>query len=427
MKNLSRNTAAVLVVTLFTGLAVFSAIQLGGRLFGTPSANAQTVSAQAAQTQTSSGDGYGESTDQYGYGEARTATATPTARAPAATTRAPAARGTATRTVRAARARTPARRIRARRPAAPPPRATPRSDGIAPKPASTTENAGARARQQRPSPQGRGCRARAVRSHRTWYTARTLVLWSDRISMERQTRRTGAMPAKREIDWAALTTGSTVSESVAAHIQRWIQDGSLEPGIRLPPSGSWPAFWESPVRLCDRPCTNSRSKGSSPASRAWAPWCSLLEHRSATWSARSTGRAARAGDRRLRLVFEPQIVERAAFAAPRPTSPSWRSCVPWSMRRCPHATPRRTTRASRRFARATHNALLVALAETTANWLREARMATHARSAAREASWREHLDLLAAVRRRDGGLARRLMREHVDSATRQMIAAAAGA
>ena len=54
MKNLSRNTAAVLVVTLFTGLAVFSAIQLGGRLFGTPSANAQTISAQAAQTQTSS-------------------------------------------------------------------------------------------------------------------------------------------------------------------------------------------------------------------------------------------------------------------------------------------------------------------------------------------------------------------------------------
>jgi hypothetical protein len=29
MKNLSRNTAAVLVLTLFTGLAVFSAIQLG--------------------------------------------------------------------------------------------------------------------------------------------------------------------------------------------------------------------------------------------------------------------------------------------------------------------------------------------------------------------------------------------------------------
>ncbi len=43
MKNLSRNTAAVLVITLFTGLAVFSAIQLGGRLFGTSTANAQTV------------------------------------------------------------------------------------------------------------------------------------------------------------------------------------------------------------------------------------------------------------------------------------------------------------------------------------------------------------------------------------------------
>ena len=61
MKNLTRNTAAVLVVTLFTGLAVFSAIQLGGRLFGTSSANAQTITAvqQAAESEYSDGgDGY---------------------------------------------------------------------------------------------------------------------------------------------------------------------------------------------------------------------------------------------------------------------------------------------------------------------------------------------------------------------------------
>jgi len=65
MKNLTRNTAAVLVVTLFTGLAVFSAIQLGGRLFGTTSASAQTVTSQAAVQQpaeSDSGDG-----DDYGY------------------------------------------------------------------------------------------------------------------------------------------------------------------------------------------------------------------------------------------------------------------------------------------------------------------------------------------------------------------------
>ena len=61
MKNLTRNTAAVLVVTLFTGLAVFSAIQLGGRLFGTTSASAQTVAAQAAVQQSA------ESDDDYGY------------------------------------------------------------------------------------------------------------------------------------------------------------------------------------------------------------------------------------------------------------------------------------------------------------------------------------------------------------------------
>jgi hypothetical protein len=62
MRNLTRNTAAVLVVTLFTGLAVFSAIQLGGRLFGTTSANAQTITAQAAVQQPAA-----ESDDDYGY------------------------------------------------------------------------------------------------------------------------------------------------------------------------------------------------------------------------------------------------------------------------------------------------------------------------------------------------------------------------
>jgi hypothetical protein len=61
---LFRNTTAVLVLTLFTGLAVFTAIQLGGRLFGTSSASAQTVSSQSAQTQSgSSSQGY---TDPYG-------------------------------------------------------------------------------------------------------------------------------------------------------------------------------------------------------------------------------------------------------------------------------------------------------------------------------------------------------------------------
>jgi hypothetical protein len=91
MKNLSRNTAAVLVLTLFTGLAVFSAIELGDRLLGTSMANAQTATSPAV---TSSGDaqsadeyyddgtsgygnGYGQGSDDsggsyadpYGYGE----------------------------------------------------------------------------------------------------------------------------------------------------------------------------------------------------------------------------------------------------------------------------------------------------------------------------------------------------------------------
>jgi hypothetical protein len=65
MKNLTRNTAAVLVVTLFTGLAVFSAIQLGGRLFGASSANAQTATTQATMEQPAQSSE--DSSDAYGY------------------------------------------------------------------------------------------------------------------------------------------------------------------------------------------------------------------------------------------------------------------------------------------------------------------------------------------------------------------------
>ena len=72
---LFRNTTAVLVLTLFTGLAVFTAIQLGGRLFGTPTASARTVTTQSSTGQSSSGNGYGQSSsggatqsDPNGYG-----------------------------------------------------------------------------------------------------------------------------------------------------------------------------------------------------------------------------------------------------------------------------------------------------------------------------------------------------------------------
>ena len=73
---LFRNTAAVLVLTLFTGLAVFTAIQLGDRLFGTSDASAQTVSAQdSTATEQNTDDYYDDdegssaSTDVYGSGQ----------------------------------------------------------------------------------------------------------------------------------------------------------------------------------------------------------------------------------------------------------------------------------------------------------------------------------------------------------------------
>lgn len=69
---LFRNTTAVIVLTLFTGLTVFTTIQLGDRLFGTSDANAQTVSAQGASTtpattgeSQSAEDAYGDDSEAY--------------------------------------------------------------------------------------------------------------------------------------------------------------------------------------------------------------------------------------------------------------------------------------------------------------------------------------------------------------------------
>jgi len=75
MNRIFRNTATVLVLTLFTGLAVFTAVQLGDRLFGTSDASAQTATTQpfgsspatSDQRQSPDGYGYGRSSDPYGY------------------------------------------------------------------------------------------------------------------------------------------------------------------------------------------------------------------------------------------------------------------------------------------------------------------------------------------------------------------------
>ena len=98
---LFRNTAAVLVLTLFTGLAVFTAIQLGDRLFGTPDASAQTVSGQDSTATGQSADddydddyyddseghgggyGYGQNADPYGQSSSTQGSTTTTQTCPA--------------------------------------------------------------------------------------------------------------------------------------------------------------------------------------------------------------------------------------------------------------------------------------------------------------------------------------------------------
>ena len=75
MNRTFRNTTAVLVLTVFTVLAVFAAVQLIGRVVGTPNASAQTTGAQSPGASSPAGtgqqdpNGYGQGSDAYGYGQ----------------------------------------------------------------------------------------------------------------------------------------------------------------------------------------------------------------------------------------------------------------------------------------------------------------------------------------------------------------------
>ena len=73
MNRTSRNTAAVLVLTLFTVIAVFATVQLVGRIVGTPNASAQTTAAQGPGAASSAG---ATQQDPYGYGQGSSGTLT---------------------------------------------------------------------------------------------------------------------------------------------------------------------------------------------------------------------------------------------------------------------------------------------------------------------------------------------------------------
>ena len=56
----------MLVLTLFTVIAVFATVQLVGRIVGTPNASAQTTAAQGPGVSSSAG---ATQQDPYGYGQ----------------------------------------------------------------------------------------------------------------------------------------------------------------------------------------------------------------------------------------------------------------------------------------------------------------------------------------------------------------------
>ena len=123
------------------------------------------------------------------------------------------------------------------------------------------------------------------------------------------------MPEKMNVDWATLTTRQrSVSESVATQIQRWLQDGSLRPGVRLPPERELARLLgisRASVRQAMHELTLKGLLMRKPGVRTLVLPPGEQSDDLVGAFAQAERRVREIGD--FRLVFEPQIVERAAI------------------------------------------------------------------------------------------------------------------
>lgn len=217
---------------------------------------------------------------------------------------------------------------------------------------------------------------------------------------------------------------TTISVSLAAHLERLIASGELAPGVRLPSERDLAASWgvsRSSVREALHELDAKRLLDRAPGRGTIV--------RPASDDVREM---LRLGDRvtdaehaaELRLVIEPQI---AALAAERATESALVMLEAALQQADASLSPDRSVELDQEFhlllAQATRNPLLTTMLGLASSWTLEHRRHSHRTRRARQASIDGHWLILRAVAAGDATAAQHAMEGHLAS-VRRLIAEA---
>jgi GntR family transcriptional regulator, transcriptional repressor for pyruvate dehydrogenase complex len=232
-----------------------------------------------------------------------------------------------------------------------------------------------------------------------------------------------------EINWATLAPRAYgVPEELAARLERWLRDGSIAPGAKLPPERelaqqlgvSRASLREAMHELTLKGLLARKPGRGTVVLAPSGPLNHLLGNLD-----RATRDIREVAD--FRQVFEPHIAELAATrATPSNLRELHELCDVDAKAMTAADSVERDERFHSGLAHATHNTLLVALATTSSEWVHDLRLEAQRPARARVTSWSQHRDILAAIGRRDGGAARIAMREHIRTFADTVRSTAAG-
>lgn len=219
-----------------------------------------------------------------------------------------------------------------------------------------------------------------------------------------------------DIDWSVLAPrGHGLPEELAARLERWLRDGSVAPGVKLPPERelarqlgvSRASLREAMHELTLKGLLTRKPGLGTVVLAPSGPTNHLLGNLD-----RATRDFREVAD--FRQVFEPHI---AALAAARATQSNLRElrelCDVDARAMSAAESVARDERFHSGLAHATHNTLLVALANTSSEWVHDLRLEAQRPARTREVSWSQHRVIFDAIERREGEAARIAMRDHI--------------
>lgn len=242
--------------------------------------------------------------------------------------------------------------------------------------------------------------------------------WSDQL--------TSAVMAIDGYEWSELVPQTlAVPDALAARLERRIREGVIPPGSKLPPERELAELLgvsRGSVRGAMRELSLKGLLTRRPGIGTVVVDPPATANRLLDNLSRAEREAHELSD--FRQVFEPHVTELAATRATRANVHYLEEIWLAGAETTDAAT---SVEYDEQFhsalAQATHNALLMILTDTTAEWVRDGRLEAQRRPGIRELSWIQHREILDAVAHQDGLAARRAMETHIQSFEQELYEA----